>query len=356
MSLWGKAINIDSILSQIAWVEAISDIHLGADEYISFRKNWDIIKYTKLPKLTQEDMEIIVKQLMRWNQKAFEKFLADREADFSYIGLDWTPYRVNAFFKLWKLWVVLRKISSKARALEDLFFPDIAENIKEKVLSQRQGLYLVTWPTGSWKSTSLVAMIEYLNETRAEHIITIEDPIEFIFEPKKAIISQREVWHDTWSFANALRAAMREDPDIVLVWEIRDKETAEAVLNLAETWHLVFSTLHTPSASWTINRFVWFFPPDIQHSIADRLAEILIWVQSQRLVKRKDWKWRVWVYEVMINTPAVRNNIKKMQLPQIDNIIETWMKQWMITLKQYAKRLIEADIVQEDNVSWILNN
>ena len=355
MSLW-KNINIDNILSQIAGIEAISDIHLWADEYISFRRNWDIMKYTKLPKLSQEEMEIILKQLMKWNQKAFEKFLADREADFSYIGLDWTPYRVNAFFKLWKIWIVLRKINSKARKLEELMFPDIAENIKEKVLSKRQGLYLVTWPTWSWKSTSLVAMIEYLNETRPDHIITIEDPIEFIFEPKKAIISQREVWHDTWSFANALRAAMREDPDIVLVWEIRDKETAEAVLNLAETWHLVFSTLHTPSASWTINRFVWFFPPDIQHSIADRLAEVLIWVQSQRLVKRADGKGRVGVYEVMINTPAVKNNIKKMQLPQIDNIIETWIKQWMITLKQYAKRLLETWMVNQDNISWILNS
>ena len=357
MSLTWRKINIESILAQIASREDISDIHISADEYISFRKNWEIVKYKKIEPLTTEDVEIALKQLLKWNQKAFEKFLADREADFSYIGTDWTPYRVNAFFKLGKIWIVLRKINSKARKLEDLIlFPEIVESIKNNVLSKRQWLYLVTWPTGSWKSTSLVAMIEYLNETRPDHIITIEDPIEFIFEPKKAIISQREVWHDTWSFANALRAAMREDPDIILVWEIRDKETAEAVLNLAETWHLVFSTLHTPSASWTINRFVGFFPPDIQHSIADRLAEILIWVQSQRLVKKKDGKWRVWVYEVMINTAAIKNNIKKMALPQIDNIIETGAKQWMISLKQYAKRLIAADVVSEDTVSWILNS
>ena len=351
-----KPINIEHLLSQIAKHESISDIHLWVWEYISLRQNWEIKKQTKIRKLTEEDLELALKQLMKWNQKAFEKFLADREADFSYIWLDWTPYRVNAFFKLGKIGIVLRKISSKAKKLEELMFPDIAENIKQKVLSKRQWLYLVTGPTGSGKSTSLVAMIEYLNETRPDHIITIEDPIEFVFEPKKAIISQREVWHDTWSFANALRAAMREDPDIVLVWEIRDKETAEAVLNLAETWHLVFSTLHTPSASGTINRFVWFFPPDIQHSIADRLAEILIGVQSQRLVKTIDWKNRVGVFEIMINTPAVKNNIKKMQLPQIDNIIETWIKQWMISLKQYAKRLIEAWLVSENSVSWILNS
>jgi twitching motility protein PilT len=176
-----------------------------------------------------------------------------------------------------------------------------------------------------------------------------------MFQADKAIISQREVWHDTWAFMNALRAAMREDPDVVLVWEIRDKETAEAVLNLAETWHLVFSTLHTSSAAWTINRFISFFPPEIQDSIADRLSEVLIWVQSQRLVKKSDGKWRIWVYEIMINTAAVRNNIKKRQLPQIDNIIETWIKQWMITLWQYAKKLVEEDLVKEETVSWIYN-
>ncbi len=348
-------INVDSILWQISNKENISDIHLATDEHIALRINWEIKKLTSQPKLTSEMTEVILKQLLKWNQKAFEQFLAEREIDFSYIWTDWTPYRVNAFFRLGKIWIVLRKIWSKAKELEELMFPDVAETIKSKVLSQRQGLFLVTWPTGSWKSTSLVAMIEYLNSIRNDHIITIEDPIEFIFTPQKSIISQREVGHDTWSFANALRAAMREDPDVILVWEIRDKETAEAVLNLAETGHLVFSTLHTPSASGTINRFIGFFPPDIQHSIADRLAEILIWVQSQRLVKRKDGKNRVWVYEIMLNTAAVRNNIKKRELRHIDNIIETWVKLWMISLKQYARRLVNEWIVDEDKISWILN-
>ena len=351
---WG--INIDNILGQISDKENISDIHLSTDEHIAFRINGEIKKITSSPKLTSEMLEIIIKQLLRWNQKAFEQFLSEREADFSYIGADWTPYRVNAFFKLWNFAVVLRKISSKAKDLEELMFPDVAETIKEKVLNHRQWLFLVTGPTWSWKSTSLVAMIEFINKTRNDHIITIEDPIEFIFEPKQSLISQREVWHDTWSFANALRAAMREDPDVIFVWEIRDKDTAEAVLNLAETWHLVFSTLHTPSASGTINRFISFFNPDIQHSIADRLAEVLIWVQSQRLVKRKDWKNRVWVYEIMLNTAAVRNNIKKRELRQIDNIIETGIKLWMISLKQYARRLVNEGIVEEDKVSWILND
>ncbi len=348
-------LNIDNILSQISSKENISDIHVSTDEYISLRINGEVKKMTDQPKLTEEMVEIIVKQLMCGNQKAFEKFVSDREADFSFIWMDGTPYRVNTFFKLWKIWIVLRKINSKAKKLEDLMFNDLAESIKQRVLSKGQGLFMVTWPTWSWKSTSLVAMIEFLNETRPDHIITIEDPVEFIFHPKKALISQREVWHDTWAFMNALRAAMREDPDIVLVWEIRDKETAEAVLNLAETWHLVFSTLHTSSAAGTINRFISFFPPEIQDSVADRLSEILIGVQSQRLVKKVDDQGRVWVYEILINTTAVKNNIKKRQLPQIDSIIETWIKQWMISIQQYAKRLIEQWIVKEDTVSWILS-
>jgi len=355
MSEWIVNFRIDDVLASISKNDSISDIHLAADEYIAFRKNGEILKYTKLPKITEEQMELIAKQLMKWNMKAYEKFIADREADLSYIAPDGTPYRVNLLFKLWKMGAVLRKINAVAMKLEDLMLPDIAQSIRENVLSQRQWLFLVTWPTGSWKSTSLVAMLDELNHTRPDHIITIEDPIEFIFTPDKAIITQREIWHDSWSFANALRAAMREDPDIILVWEIRDRATAEAALNLAETWHMVFSTLHTQSASGTVNRYISFFPPEIQDSIADRLADSLIWVMSQRLVKRADGKWRVWVYEIMINTPAVRNNIKRRQLPQIDNIIETGSKQWMILLKQYAKRLVNEGLTTEDYVSWILN-
>ena len=166
-------------------------------------------------------------------------------------------------------------------------------------------------------------MIQELNETRNENLITIEDPIEFIFEPKKCIVSQREIGHDTRSFANALRSAMREDPNIIFVGEIRDRETAESVLSLAETGHLVFSTLHTNSAANTVNRYISFFPPEIQDSISDRLAESLIGIQSQFLVKTKDGASRVGIFEVMINTTSVKNNIRKRAIDQIDSIIET---------------------------------
>jgi twitching motility protein PilT len=166
-------------------------------------------------------------------------------------------------------------------------------------------------------------MLEHINHSRTENIITIEDPIEYVFKADKSIISQREVGHDTWSFVNALRACMREDPNVVFVGEIRDKETAESVLALSETGHLVFSTLHTPSAPGTINRIISFFAPEIQESVAARLSDTLLGVVSQFLVKNADGKGRVGVYEMMINTLAVKNNIIKKQIIQIDNVIET---------------------------------
>jgi len=211
----------------------------------------------------------------------------------------------------------------------------------------------VTGPTGSGKSTSLVAMLQHLNETRNENLITIEDPIEFIFEPKNCIISQREIGHDTRSFGNALRSAMREDPNIIFVGEIRDRETAESVLSLAETGHLVFSTLHTNSAANTVNRYISFFPPEIQESVSDRLAESLIGIQSQFLVKTKDGKSRVGLFEVMINTTSIKNNIKKRAIDQIDSIIETSSLIGMINLKKYAQRLIDKQIIDATEVEWL---
>ena len=351
-----KDINIEAILLKISANETVSDVHIGAEDYIAFRINGEIQKYDKIGKLPEEYVEIMLKHLMKGNQKAYEKFVGDKEADFSYVSNDGTPYRVNAYFKLGKVGIVMRKINSMAKDISDLMFTDLADVVKKTLLTKKTGLILVTGPTGSGKSTTIVSMIQHINSIRSENIITIEDPIEFIFKPEKAIISQREVGHDTWSFVNALRATMREDPNVVFVWEIRDKETAESVLSLSETGHLVFSTLHTPSASGTINRFISFFDPEIQNSVADRLAESLLWVMSQFLVKNADGKWRVAIFEMMINTLAVRNNISKKQIPQIDNVIETNNSHGMISMKQYAQRLVDKGIVAPEAVQFILGN
>jgi twitching motility protein PilT len=348
-------IDIEQILWLIAKNPNISDLHLSSGECISYRLNGEIVREESAGKMTSEAMEIVLRQLFQWNPQRFDKFLGDKEADFAYISRDETAYRVNAYLKTGRVWVVMRKIWKEAKKLEDIMFSNIAESIRENILKKKKWLYLVTGPTGSGKSTSLVAMLEEVNASRPENLITIEDPIEYVFDAKKCIVSQREIWHDTWSFSNALRAAMRQDPDIIFVWEIRDKETAEAVLNLAETWHLVFSTLHTNSASHTINRFISFFPPDIQWSVAERLSETLVWIQSQVLAKSKDKSTRVGIFELLLNTHSVKTNIKKKDVDQIDSIIETSNMIGMITLKQYAENLINKWIIDASEVEWILN-
>ena len=342
--------DVEQILALIERDSGISDLHLSGEEAIAYRLNGEIVREEKAGKLSNESIEVILRQLFQKNPQRFDKFLGDRDADFAYISKTWVPYRVNAFFKTGRIGIVLRKINSVAKKPEDLMFSDISDSIKKNILSAKKGLYLVTWPTWSGKSTSIVAMLEHLNQNRTANLITIEDPIEFIFHPQKCLISQREIWHDTWSFANALRSAMREDPNIIFVGEIRDRETAESVLSLAETGHLVFSTLHTGSAANTVNRYISFFPPEIQDSVAERLSESLIGIQSQVLVRTKDGASRVGVYEFMINTTSVKNNIKKKEIEQIDNIIETSSLIGMITLKKYAARLIERWIIEQSEV------
>lgn len=346
--------DIESILKLIAKNPNISDLHLSGGDSIAYRLNGEIVREEKAGTLTPETMEIVLRQLFQGNPQRYDKFLGDKDVDFAYVSKDGTPYRVNAFLKTGRIGIVMRKINRSAKGLEEIMFTDTAESIKKNVLSAKKWLFLVTGPTGSGKSTSLVAMLNHINETRPEHMITIEDPIEYVFEAKKCLISQREVGHDTRSFANALRGSMREDPDIIFVGEIRDRETAEATLSLAETGHLVFSTLHTNSASNTINRFISFFPPDIQGSVADRLAESLLGVQSQALVKTKDQSTRVWLFELMLNTTSIRNNIKKKEIAQLDNIIETSSLIGMITLKRYTERLVEKWIIDAKDVEWAL--
>lgn len=348
-----QKLEITTIIDVMATNDIISDLHISAWDYVAYRMNGDIIKQVQYGKMTDEFMELFLKHLMQSDTDKIAKFRSEKDMDFAYIAKNGMSYRVNAFMKLWKVAVVMRKINAEARALESLMYEDIATAVKTNILARKTGLFLVTGPTWSGKSTSLVAMLEHLNHTVNGHMITIEDPIEFVFKPDKCLISQRELWWDTRSFLNALRSAMREDPNIVFVWEIRDAETAEAALNLAETGHIVFSTLHTSSASSTINRYISLFPPEIQSSVSDRLADALSGVLSQFLVKSKDEKSRLWLYEFMINNTAVRNNIKKWDIRGIDNIIETSSNQGMISMKSYAQRLIAQWLIDESKVEWL---
>ncbi len=352
----GIWLDIESILKLIAGNQNISDLHLSAGEFPAFRLNGEIVRKEELWKIWDENMEILLKQLFKNNPQRFDKFLVDKEADFAYLSKDDIAYRVNAYLSTGRINVVMRKINNVPRQLEGIMFQNISESIKKNVLASPKWLFLVTGPTWWWKSTSIVAMLEILNKEKPYKIITIEDPIEYVFQPQKSLISQREIWHDTWSFNSALESALREDPDVIFVWEIRNSETAEAVLNLAETGHLVFSTLHTNSATHTINRYLSFYPSDMQSSVLERMADCLVGIMSQTLVRTKDEQWRIGVFELMLNNNAVKNNLKKREIDQMQNIIETSVQNWMISMNQYAKKLLERDIIKQADVEWILSN
>lgn len=346
-------IDIDSILANLSSDPNISDIHLTCSGKSSYRLNGDIIKDDKIPPLDNDNMEIILKQLFQNNVQNFDKFICDKESDFAYEGKDGTSYRVNAFFQRGKIWIVMRKINSHIKTLEEMMFSNLADSIKKHILTAKRGLFLVTGATGSGKSTSIVTMLNYINKNRADNIITIEDPIEYLFNADRCSISQREIWHDTWSFKNALRSVMREDPDIIFVGEIRDTETAETVLSLAESGHLVFSTLHTSSASHTLSRFLSFFPANMEQSISDRLADSLVGIQSQMLVKRADTNARIWIFELMLNTVAIKNNLKKMDLGAVDSTIESSTQYGMISMQQYAKKLVDRQLINPKDVEHL---
>ena len=270
-------------------------------------------------------------------------FKNNMEIDFGYVHTDNTSYRGNAYMYMGKIGLALRRIPENIANLVELGIPKSIA----KVLQAKQGLFLVTGPTGSGKSTTMASMLNAINEFRSEHILTIEDPIEYVFKNKKSVISQREVGRDTLSFAHAIRSAMREDADIIMIGEIRDAETMEIAMNLAETGHFVISTLHTSGSIQTISRMVQFFPSEIEAQIRTRISDSLIGVLSQRLVPRTDGTGRVAIREIMFASTAIRNLISKGDLAQIPNTIETSSDDGMITMRKYADTLRDRGIIEE---------
>lgn len=321
-----------------------SDIHISEWDNIWFRINWVLWK-TQWSQVNWIKIRQFLLELLNDEKQKVEDFLKWKDLDFAFIHSDWTPFRINAFFKLWKIAFVMRRISSTPKTIEELWLPKWVQ----KFTKAKWWLILVTWPTWSWKSTSMISILDDINKNRREHILTIEDPVEFIFKDDKSIFSQREIWKDTKNFWSALRAAMREDPDIIMVWEMRDRETVEAAMELAETGHLVISTLHTAWSVQTITRLVNFFHPELQHSVRYKLWDILYWVLSQRLIPTADKKWRVWIFEVMMMTPWIRNLIRSWDLVQINNSIEMWQSEWMITMKNYADNLASKWVILEED-------
>ena len=294
--------HIDDLL-RIAMERKASDLHLKVGNYPHVRVDGELVPLTDQPRVSAEDMLNMAFSMMSNRQK--QKFKESAELDMAYGVAGLGRFRVNVFQQRGNVGLVLRVIPTKIRALEELYLPKVIEHICE----EQRGLVLVTGVTGSGKSTTLAAMLDRINSGRPEHIITIEDPIEFLHRDKKGFVNQREVEVDTPSFASALRASLRQDPDVILVGEMRDLETISTALHAAETGHLVFSTLHTLDAVETINRIIAVFPPPEQKQVRMQLGATLRSVISQRLVRRADGAGRVPACEILISTAFVRECI-----------------------------------------------
>ncbi|MDU9396602.1 type IV pilus twitching motility protein PilT [Pseudomonas sp. zfem003] len=321
--------------------QGASDLHLSAGLPPMIRVDGDV-RRINLPPLDHKQVHALIYDIMNDKQrKDYEEFL---ETDFSFEVPGVARFRVNAFNQNRGAGAVFRTIPSKVLSMEDLGMGEIFK----KISNVPRGLVLVTGPTGSGKSTTLAAMLDYLNGTKYHHILTVEDPIEFVHESKKCLINQREVHRDTLGFNEALRSALREDPDIILVGEMRDLETIRLALTAAETGHLVFGTLHTTSAAKTIDRVVDVFPAEEKSMVRSMLSESLQAVISQTLLK-KIGGGRVAAHEIMIGTPAIRNLIREDKVAQMYSAIQTGGALGMQTLDSCLKGLVAKGLVSRES-------
>jgi twitching motility protein PilT len=345
--------NINDLL-KIAVERKASDLHLKVGSHPVIRVDGDLQPLGELKRLMQEDTIAMAFSMMNARQK--QRFKEELELDIAYSVPGLGRFRCNVFQQRGAVGLVLRVIPARIQSIRELMLPPVLERICE----ERRGLILCTGTTGSGKSTSLAAMLDYINSTRTEHMITIEDPIEFLHRDKKSIVNQREIDVDTHSFAGALRAALRQDPDVLLVGEMRDYETIETALLAAETGHLVFSTLHTLDATETVNRIISVFPPHHQKQIRIQLSQVLKSVLSLRLVPRADGMGRVPAAEVLISTAYIRECIENKEktkyireqialgtsqygMQTFDQSLFQLYKSGLITLDEALKRATNPD-------------
>jgi twitching motility protein PilT len=318
-----------------------SDLHLAVGSPPTLRIHGKLIRLDE-PALTREDILGMLSDLFSDEQKA--RFEATHDLDFSFELNGVGRFRINAFLQRLGEGAVFRLIPTENKTLDQLGMPQILKDLAMK----DRGLVLVTGPTGSGKSTTLAAMVDHMNDHREEHIITIEDPIEFVHSNRKCNINQREVGTHTNSFSTALRSALREDPDIILVGEMRDLETITQALTAAETGHLVLSTLHTNNAAQTISRIVDVFPPHQQEQVRTQLADSLLGVIAQTLVPTVDKNGRVAAMEILVANPAIRNLIRENKVHQIPTAIQTGAREGMQSLDQSLKTLVKTQQITND--------
>ncbi|KGR79646.1 type IV pilus twitching motility protein PilT [Ureibacillus manganicus] len=339
--------SIDALL-QKAYEEKASDLHITVGIPPVYRINGRLQQYGQ-DIINPEDVQAMVNAILP-KHKA-DEFEAKGETDFNYSLGDLCRFRVNAYHQRNVGAIAFRLIPSKIPTIETLGMPRVLFDLADKP----QGLVLVTGPTGSGKSTTLAAMLDYINETKSKHIITLEDPIEYLHHHKKSVINQREIGVDTNDFASGLRASLRQDPDVILVGEMRDLETISTAITAAETGHLVFATLHTSSAPTTIDRIIDVFPPHQQGQIRIQLANVLQGIISQRLFVRKDTNGRIAATEIMVAVPAVTNLIRNEKVHQIPSVMQTSRALGMHTLQSSLQELVSRGKVSLEDAKPYLN-
>lgn len=336
-------------LLQLVLKENASDLHLTAGRRPTIRVSGGLVELTKYPTLTGEAVQELVFTMLTKEQR--ERFLSEHELDLSYAYRDRARFRVNVFFQRGFMGAALRLIPTAIRTFEELNLPPI---LAEFCL-RPQGFFLVVGPTGHGKTTTLAAMVDYINHTRNDHVITIEDPIEYLFTSDRAIIDQREVGMDTQSFHRALKSMFREDVDVAMIGEMRDAETMATAVTAAETGHLIFSSLHTNNAAQTVDRIIDSFSAHQQSQIRSQLASTLIGIVSQRLIPRVSGGL-IPAAEVLIATPAVRNLIREGKTHEIDLVIETSSDQGMVSLNRSLVGLVRrGEITLEEASLYSLN-
>jgi len=322
--------------------EQASDLHISVGHPPTLRITGRLVPLVKMKKILPEDSQGLAFELMHEDQR--QRFLQQKEIDFSYNFEGKVRFRINIFFQNGNISSALRLIPTRIQSIEELNLPPILHEFTKP----SQGFVLITGPSSHGKSTTLAALIDEINHNRTDHIITIEDPIEYIFEDDKCIVDQREVYQDTLSFAKALKSTFRQDPNVIMVGEMRDPETISTAITAAETGHLVFATLHTNSASQTIHRIVDSFPPDQQAQVRSQLSGSLLGVVSQRLVPRIRGGL-IPVCEVMISNSAVANIIRENKIHELDLVIETSAESGMISLNRSLANLVKVKEISLKN-------
>lgn len=331
---------INAILKAAVEYKA-SDVHITVGVPPIMRINGELKRYGT-EKLLPADTEKIAKAVIP--EEKWHVFKEKGELDFSYGAPGISRFRVNAFHQRKSISLAFRTVSTKTPTIEELDLPEIIK----KLVESPHGLILVTGPTGSGKSTTLASMIDYMNRTMRKHIITLEDPIEYLHKHGNSIIDQREVGYDTMTFASGLKAALRQDPDVILLGEMRDLETISTAITAAETGHLVLGTLHTSSAPTTINRIIDVFPSGQQPQVRTQLASVLVGIISQRLFPTADQKGRRAATEILVNNPAIANLIRNEKVHQIQSTLQTSKAQGMHTLEMSIRELIERGVIEKE--------